>query len=339
MQIMRSNGGRLLRSWKKLFMTNAGLVALALAFGGGILSTPPLEAQAPSLAGKPAAGEAVAVPQWQKDAGGKMAFDAASIKLDTSDAAPHSNFALDAGSDYAANGGLFSVTKSPLSAFIGFAYKLTPYQTQSLQAQLPKWAATDRFDVQARAQASVTKDQMRLMMQSILADRFKLTIHVETQQAPVYALVLVNPGKTGPQLKVHSDDPPCSNATPAAGKAPAARTAGGVAAACGALIGQIVSGHVHVLARDMTMGQIASYLVVAGRLDRPVLDQTGLSGNFDMSVEAPGVSPPPGSGIQADPSAPTFVEALRDELGLKLVPQTGTVEAPVIDHVEEPTPN
>ena len=63
-------------------------------------------------------------------------------------------------------------------------------------SQLPKWAITDRFDIQGRAQGNPTKDQMRLMMQSLLADRFRLAVHYETRQVPVFALIVDQPGKT-----------------------------------------------------------------------------------------------------------------------------------------------
>lgn len=70
-------------------------------------------------------------------------------------------------------------------------------------------ATTDRFDIQARAEGNPGKDQMRLMMRSLLADRFKLAIHHETRQVPAFAIVLVKPGKTGPQLQLHPNDAPC----------------------------------------------------------------------------------------------------------------------------------
>jgi len=69
---------------------------------------------------------------------------------------------------------------------------------------LPKWVSTDSFDVQARAEGNSTQDQMCLMLRSLLADRFGLTVHVETAQPPVLALVLEKPGKTGPKLRPHS---------------------------------------------------------------------------------------------------------------------------------------
>jgi uncharacterized protein (TIGR03435 family) len=87
------------------------------------------------------------------------------------------------------------------------------------------------------------------------------------------------------------------------------------------------------------MGYIAENLNALGRLDRPVIDQTGLSGKFDLTVDSPDVPPPPGKSVEADPLAPTFPEVLKERLGLKLVSETAPVDVLVIDHVEEPSPN
>ena len=67
----------------------------------------------------------------------------------------------------------------PLQVHIEFAYKMMPSreQTETMLAHLPKWVTTDRFIIQAKAEGNPTKDQMRLMMQSLLADRFKLAVH------------------------------------------------------------------------------------------------------------------------------------------------------------------
>jgi len=75
--------------------------------------------------------------------------------------------------------------------------------------QTPKWVNTDRTAVEARAEGNPTKDQMRLMMQALLADLFKLAVHFETREAPVFELMQVKSEKTGPKLHPHSDGPPC----------------------------------------------------------------------------------------------------------------------------------
>jgi uncharacterized protein (TIGR03435 family) len=104
----------------------------------------------------------------------------------------------------------------PLSIYIQFAYKLwlTNDQVHAMVANLPKWVATDSFVIQAKAPDDPTEDQMRLMVQSLLADRFKLAVHFETQLTSVLALVLAKPGKTGPKLLSHAEGPPCGASVP-----------------------------------------------------------------------------------------------------------------------------
>jgi bla regulator protein BlaR1 len=154
---------------------------------------------------------------WETAAGGKMAFEVASVK--PTDSFPPPNFPLDAGDGFASMvdgrlgppaGNRFSASMT-LATYISFAYKLmlTRDQEQSMIARLPKWVATDRFEIQARAAGNPTKDQMRLMVQSLLADRFKLAVHFETQEVPVLALTLIKPGTLGPNLRPHADGPPC----------------------------------------------------------------------------------------------------------------------------------
>jgi uncharacterized protein (TIGR03435 family) len=295
-----------------------------------------LRAQAP-------APQSSAVPQWQIDAGGRMAFDVASVKLNkSSDTRSHANVTMDAGNEDPPSGGLFSATNFLLNVYVAFAYKITPNQTQSLLAQMPTWATAERFDIQARADGNPTKDQMRVMMQALLADRFKLIAHLETRQLPVFALVLAKSGKTGPHLRQHLDNPPCatpaSSSVPDSTQPPPAKVGTELPAVCDAFIGQFVDGHWRVSARNMSIGRLASIFSVVGVLDHPMLDKTGLTGNFDFSLEfTPEFKGP--SDFQPDVTGPTFLEALQEQLGLKLEPQTGPVDVLLIEHVEQPSEN
>ena len=288
---------------------------------------------------------------WEKAAGGKMSFDVASIKQNKYGDSPAgrttTNVGFDAGDDYRPTGGLLRASSWPVAVFISFAYKLTPSQANLLQPRLPKWAATDRFDIEAHAAGNPSKDQMRLMMQSLLADRFKLAIHFETRQLPVFAVVLVKPGKTGPQIQPYSDGPPCDlvapPSTPNSSPNQPIKDPGWFLP-CGNLGAMFIAGRVHIGERNMTMSQIAGALPVIsmGTLDRPVVDQTGLTGNFDLRIEfTPPANRPqtPGSTFQPDDAGPTFLEALKEQLGLKLESQTGPVNVLVLDHIEEPSEN
>ena len=177
--------------------------------------------RAPCLLAQSAASQAPTAqpmtPQWQIDAGGKMTFEVASVKLSTDGEEQDRNFPIDDGDRYAANGGLLTIRKFPLSTIIAFAYKLPFYEWAPIQDRLPKALAAEPFDIEARAPGTPTKDQMRLMMQSLLADRFKLAVHFEVRQLPVYELVVNKPGRLGTRIWPHTSDSPCLNAPPAPG--------------------------------------------------------------------------------------------------------------------------
>jgi len=278
-----------------------------------------------------------------------MVFDAASVSQNTTAPSPYdegSNFPLGPGDVYFPNGGRFRATNFPLIAYLEFAYKITDNQEQFLLSQLPNWVTTTGFDIHATAQGNPTKDQMRLMMQSLLADRFKLRVHYETRQVPVFALLVDLPGKLGPLLQRHADDSPCST-TPRspAPTAPPETIDSRFPATCGGILGMNPSapGRVRVGARGVAMELIASSMTGgASGLDRPVLDRTGLTGRFDFAIEfspQPDVPSDPGAKFRPDLTGPTFIEALKEQLGLKLEPLTGPFDVLVIDNVEEPLPN
>jgi len=282
------------------------------------------------------AGIAILMAQddWRTKAGGKMSFEVASIKLDTGPFRPP-NFALDSGDAYATTGGRFSAD-FPLTVYVSFAYKLslTQEQRQAMVAHLPKWVADDRFDIQAKAaEGNPTKDQMRLMMQALLADRFKLAVHFETQESPVLALVMVKPGKLGPKLRPHAEGPAC-DAAPAPGVFPPK---------CYLMAMTWKSGRMPMGgSRDTTMALIADALPGMGRLARPVVDRTGLSGRFDFTLEwLPDTDSIPAAERAPipDTQGPSFQEALREQLGLKLEATKAPLQILVVDRVERPSEN
>jgi uncharacterized protein (TIGR03435 family) len=335
------------------------VVSLALVFGfaGGAVPSRAVQEAAPQSSATQSAPSQAApsqwdMPAWQKAAGGKLEFNVASVKQDTSPSAqarvmPTSNVPLAPGDAYPENGGLFRATRWPLIVYISFAYKLMPDQLQALSTELPRWAVSDTFDIEARADANPTKDQMRLMMQSLLEDRFKLVLHSESHERPVFALILEKPGKTGPQLQPHTNgSPECPPAT-AASALPisTATVAGGFPSECGSivLVPFAKAGRIGIGARNVSMHLIASTISGAGKmigdLGRPVVDKTGLSGTFDFLIQ---FAPQLPAGVKfptEDDSAPTFLEALKDQLGLKLDAQTAQIQEIVIDHVDHPTEN
>ena len=281
---------------------------------------------------------------WEKAAGGKMSFDVAAVRQDTnSDADPQSNVPLrsmDSISDsFSPTGGLFRASNFLLSQYIAFAYKLSPEEAKRVQLQLPKWANTSEYDIVARASGNPTKDQFRLMMQALLAERFKLLEHYETKEMAVWALTLDKPGKLGPSLRQHKDDGvPCATAS-ASGEEPERTTTGGFPVQCGTVVhfpGK-TSGIASLGARALTSSVLANVLGVWYQTDKPVVDDTGL-GLVDFLLE---FTPDrmTNTGRMYDPDAPTFLEALKEQLGLKFVSRKVSIQAMVIDHIEEPSPN
>jgi len=260
--------------------------------------------------------------------GKPLAFEVASVKSNQSDAVATSRFPLGSGDGFAP-GALFSATNQPLIVYLRFAYKLG----QSDLLSLPGWIYEERFDIESRAPGSPTKDEMRLMMQSLMAERFKLRTHTERRTQAVFDLMLAKAGTTGPQLQRHPDEGSCTTASRlqlppipcgSVGPAPAS-----------------MPGRGRIVANGLTMTRLASFLKnpFTG-VDRPVVDRTGLTGAFDLSVEwslAPDPAPSPNS--QVEDSRPTFLEALREQLGLTLKSTKGPVDLLVIDHIERPTPD
>ncbi len=272
-------------------------------------------------------------------------FDVASVKPSQPGVQPNSNFPLGPGDVYVQNGGLFAANNLPLVTYIFFAYKFIGNQAQFLLPQLPDWVKTEQFDIQARAAGNPGKDQMRLMMRALLADRFKLAIHNETREVPVFVFVLVKPGKTGPQLKLHSEGVPCSTElTPADAQASVPTVDGGLPALCNGIFGMpsTVPGRTRAAARNVTVAFIADSLSNAANLGRPMIDKTGLTGTVDFSLEwtPENRNPlPPGAEAPGDPNALSFQEALKDQLGIKLQPDKTSASVGVLDHVEHPSAN
>src|ERR1019366_2689936 len=256
---------------KKLVLGAAALSGLGTPIVVGILNAPAIRAQDAT--------------DWQTRAGGKMAFDVASIKPSKGAFVP-SNFPLDPSDDYGATNGRLTADDT-LAEYIEFAYKVWGNEVQSREiSHSPKWVNTDRYTMEARAATgNPTKDQMRLMVQALLADRFQLTAHFETREVPVFELRLAKPGKPGPKLISHADGPPCDkpDASPVA-EVPRFHFV------CHAFSPYLDLGTKFVIgSRDVSMDVLAGTLseALAGPLafGRPIIDKTGLTGRFDFTLE------------------------------------------------------
>ena len=225
-----------------------------------------------------------------------------------------------------------------LQGYIGFAYELdfvfSREQMDAMLAHMPKWVSTDAFEIHALAEGNPSRDQVRHMVQSMLADRFKLELHTVTAEASVLALVLEKPGTTGPTLRPHSEGDPCDARMPP--RDTAAISVGAFPPACDAItVVDKPHGAILLAARDIAVKQIVGLVSSLGRLGRPVVDRTGLTGSFDFTLE---FTPQPIA--QPDDLQPVMLEdAIHEQLGLKLKPTRAPLETLIIDHVERPSEN
>ena len=268
------------------------------------------------------------------------------MRPNRTEGAARGNFPGLGSAKYEPNGGLFSATNFELALYIYIAYNLNGNQMKDVAAGLPQWVFSERFDIQARAASqNPTLDEMRTMLRSLLRDRFKLQTHYETRQGPVYSLVQEKGGKLGPMLERHPPDADCSAKPPY----PPEKANERFPVLCGTTLPMIPTapGHVKTGARNVTMELFAIFLKTMGNLDRPVLDRTGLNGTFDWALQwipdfpaLPGlVAQPDLVGPRSEVQGPSFAEALRDQLGLRLEPSNGEVQVLHIDHIEHPSAN
>jgi uncharacterized protein (TIGR03435 family) len=272
----------------------------------------------------------------------KLAFDVVSIKPNSSgDTRRVIGFPP---------GGKFSTTNVPLRQIIVLAYgdQSTGGPPPNLEITgLPGWALTDGYDVQAQPEAGFlgTAQQTQEMLRSMLEERFKLKIRRETKDTPIYALVV---GKDGVKMKLSADQtpfgPPPTGAVPPTAPPPSAPPApGGPAMTATGPIprGRIMMGLGQLRAGAQTMATLAGLLT--GQAGRKVVDKTGVTGLYDIDLKwTPDASPngaplPPSSEI--DPTGPGLFTAIQEQLGLRLVPDTGKVDTFVVESVQRPSEN
>jgi len=307
--IMANRVGRRLTASGRLLLVVAGLFALALPIGVGTLMPSRLAAQSPA---------------------NRPSFEVASVKENRSGALagtvapPPQN-------------GQYRATNISLDVLIGVAYQ--PLQRYELQ-DLPDWARTTHFDIDAKAETSVPPAQIWLMLQSLLANRFKFAAHREPRPLPVYALVALKPGQTGPGLRRHMDDSGCVDPASAPPNNPLGLDPAKPLPqpACGGVIGAPAIGRLagQKLPLD-TLGR-----AISGQFGRPVLDLSGFSGDYDWKLEWIPEQVPSGANASAVAAAtnqglPSIFTAVQEQLGLKLVPQTAPVSVLIVDHIERPS--
>ena len=243
-----------------------------------------------------------------------LAFEVASIKANTSaDTERGGGFQP---------GGRFHGINMNVRMLIGLAYGgATPSSLQIIGG--PAWIDATGFNIEAAPATTASPEQRALMMRTLLADRFGLILHTEQRDAPIYALVIArNDHKLGPRLSPAKKS--CVNgATAPLPLDPKQRY-------CGALL---FDGAGHFSGVAATMPQLAR--VLSRNLDRPVVDQTGLEGTYDLDID---YVPKRIADAAATPSdGVSIYTAFQEQLGLKLQPATRPVDVLVIDHIERPT--
>ena len=186
------------------------------------------------------------------------------------------------------------------------------YRVQESQIQGPDWLKSERYDVEAKVDGSVAGetrtfniDLGRLMLRPLLADHFYLVVHRETRVVPVYALIVAD---TGSQLR---ESPPGSSSP-------------------GRMRTLSIQGKGRLAGNDVPLSGLVDYF--ARQLDRPVLDETGLTGQYDFTLQW---TPDAPSGSLV----PSLSTALDQQLGLKLEQRVSPVEFLVIDNVNKPSQN
>ena len=201
----------------------------------------------------------------------------------------------------------------------------------------PSWADSEPYDINAKAEGSVTIGQMYgPMLQVVLEERFKLKVHREFSEQPVYTLTV---GKNGSKLKSTQEgscalfDASHMPPPPAPGQ-PEPKYCGR-----GSIKGR---GGLTILdSYGATMTYFASSMLAnANAVDRPVIDKTGLDGRYDIHLEyAASGSPQTAGSAFSDPAGASIFTAIQEQLGLKLTAEKGAVPVLVIDHLEKPTEN
>lgn len=232
--------------------------------------------------------------------------------------------------------GRLVITNAPVGDMIEVAYQLQPYQVVGA----PDWVLRDPYDVLANGEpdraplagAGTPVSPTQIRLRQLLADRFRLRMHMETREMPIYALTRARAdGALGTQIERVSID--CSvNQGPPSG--PPALPKPGERPPCRMFITPV-----SIAAGGVPLAQFVS--ILSRQVGRSVVDRTGLEGlySFSLSFAPNPIAAPPGAAPPPASNAPSLFTALDEQLGLKLQPDRGPVEVLVIDGVDRPGEN
>lgn len=211
----------------------------------------------------------------------------------------------------------YSIEGAPVRLIMTVAYQVTDRQISGG----PSWMTSDFFDITAKAARPRTSDELHVMLQHLLEERFHLKVRRETRQEPVWALTV---DKGGSKMPVHDSEDKVHEP----------------------IGGQIVRGSDGTvcfgnLGKNATMNYFAFFL--SRGLDRGVIDKTGLTGSYDVNLQylpdRLGLKGPDGGGPDISPDCSDIFSALPKQLGLRLESTKGPVEHLVIEGAEKPTEN
>jgi len=229
------------------------------------------------------------------------AFEVASVKIFKIGSQPENR-------KITASHGSLRMEQQTLRDCIAWAYGLS----STKQISGPGWLDTEEYDISAQAPDATTLEQLRLMLQALLAQRFKLVVHRKTEQRSIYSLV---PGKGGLKMKEVQTEP---------------------------VKGMHMDQDGAVMTYKMVTNMTRLTEILPIFLDRPVIDSTGLTGVYEIAlkveIDPQARMPEPGqmfNGFGLTPSIFAAVEAL----GLKLVAAKGPEDILVVDHAERPSAN
>jgi uncharacterized protein (TIGR03435 family) len=255
-------------------------------------------------------------------------FEVASVKP-SPPASPNGFMVSCKGGPGSTDPGLFTCTNYNLSNLVGMAFQLSPYQ-------LPSADYGDRamYEISAKVPPGTTREQFNVMLRNLVIERFKLRYHYEKKEMQVYDLTVV---KGGLKMKESpSADPAANGAEGSDAELPrVAKTALDAegfpkvsAPKRGSSMTMMANGRARWTGSGVAMEGVVATLAV--QMGGPVVDSTGLHGNYDFEV-----SWVAGNDMAADSPGPTLVEAVQQQLGLKLQRKKGQVDVFVIDHVEK----
>jgi bla regulator protein blaR1 len=232
-----------------------------------------------------------------------LAFEAASVKANRS-GGPMGRIG-------SPSPGRFRADNSGLQFVAATAYDVNIDQISGW----PEWALNEHFDIDAKAAHPVTAQQLHAMLRALLAERFRFRVRRETRQEQVYGLAI---DRRGPKLKEHA-----TASEPARGDRMPIRP----------------GGKGEVIFQGVPMSRLAWFL--GTRLNRPLIDRTGLAGSYDFELLWDGERMPmgPDGAPVLDSLRPSIFTAVREQLGLRLEPEKGPVEYLTVEHLERPTEN